>query len=102
MFLNIFLLGDGIRIFVLFHLFNVQYQIYEFRNNEYRPFAMNVKRIMCDFIKKEYGLFMFSELGKYPGSIPIPVECPVKPVNILIIRNKNFYNVITFKKYISS
>ncbi|GLV32132.1 hypothetical protein CBL_11912 [Carabus blaptoides fortunei] len=66
----------------------VHYRVYEFRNNEYRRFPIDVKRKICDFCKNEYSLFVISELAKFPGSNPMPAECPLTPGNYW------FYNYV--------
>ncbi|GLV43855.1 uncharacterized protein CBL_11565 [Carabus blaptoides fortunei] len=57
----------------------VNLRVYEFRNNEYRPSIINIKRDLCNFFKYEY-TFFYPAFLKTGSHVPEP-KCPISKGN---------------------
>ncbi|GLV46444.1 hypothetical protein CBL_20783, partial [Carabus blaptoides fortunei] len=55
----------------------VNFKMYEFLHNEYRPFAINIERDLCQFLSLEYKMMVYPDLIKSGAHVPEP-SCPIQ------------------------
>lgn len=63
--------------YYIYYNSQVVIKAYEFLNNEYKPFAINLRRTLCHYLENEYKLIFYPSM---PGFIP--PKCPLLPVCI--------------------